>query len=126
MQKEGKTITEAIKSLCALFAPHTSDRSTLNELCKLANERNSWKKAHDLFERIRRKNLKAFECGDSKLTAQFAFEEACAKTLYNLARMSAPFDPDSPYWIIPNALATARYFNLSEDEVLRAIGDSTT
>ena len=36
------------------------------------------------------------------------FEEVCAKTLYNLCGSRAPFDPDSPYWIVPNAFALAR------------------
>jgi len=36
--------------------------------------------------------------------AQHAFEEICAKTLYNLTREPAPFDPDSPFWVLPLAV----------------------
>jgi hypothetical protein len=121
MRHEGKTVTEAIKSLTALFAPHTVDRSTLDELGRMADDRNSWNQAHDLFQRIRHKSLEATQRGDAKLEVQFGFEEACAKTLYNLAGRSAPFDPDSPYWVVPNALATARHYDIAEGEVLRAI-----
>jgi hypothetical protein len=28
----------------------------------------------------------------------------CAKTLYNMTRAPAPFDPDSPFWVLPLAL----------------------
>ena len=35
--------------------------------------------------------------GDQVLEAQYLFEEACAKALFNLSYPSAPFDPDSPY-----------------------------
>jgi hypothetical protein len=28
----------------------------------------------------------------------------CAKTLYNMTRVRAPFDPDSPFWVLPLAL----------------------
>jgi hypothetical protein len=110
-----------MKRLIAIFAEHTSDRSTLDELHDMVVDRGSWKRAHDLFQRIRHKTLDATRRGDEKLEAQFGFEEACAKTLYNLARQSAPFDPDSPYWVIPNALAAARHFKIEDREIISAI-----
>ena len=55
------------------------------------------------------------------MEAQFCFEEACAKTLYNLTGRPAPFDTDSPFWIVPNAIVTARYFEIDERDILRAI-----
>ena len=126
MRKEGKTITEAIKNLTALFAAHTADRSTLDEISSMTDDRSRWNQAHDLFQRIRQKSSRAAQLGDAKLEVQFGFEEACAKTLYNLAGRSAPFDPDSPYWVVPNALATARHYGVAESEVLRAITKVTT
>lgn len=121
MRHDGKAITEALKRLIELFAAHSSDRSTLDELHQMVGDRGSWRRAHDLFQRIRRKSLDANRRGDAKLEVQFGFEEACAKTLYNFSGQSAPFDPDSPYWIIPNALAAARHFKIDEGEIIRAI-----
>jgi hypothetical protein len=110
-----------MKALIGLFAERTSDRSTLDELSQMAGDRGKWHRGHDLFQRIRHKTLGANRSGDKKLEAQYAFEEACAKTLYNLSGRSAPFDPDSPYWIVPNALSTARYFEIDERDVIMAI-----
>jgi hypothetical protein len=121
MRHDGKAIPEAIKRLVEIFVAHSSDRSTLDELHQMAGDRGSWKRAHDLFQRIRRKSLDAIRRGDAKLEVQFGFEEACAKTLYNFSGQSGPFDPDSPYWIIPNALAAARLFEIDESEIIRAI-----
>jgi hypothetical protein len=121
MRHDGKAIPDAVKRLVALFAAHSSDRITLDELHQMAGDRGSWKRAHDLFQRIRHKTLNANRRGDAKLEAQFGFEEACAKTFYNLGGYSAPFDADSPYWIIPNALAAARHFEIDESEIVRAI-----
>lgn len=42
--------------------------------------------------------------GDELKLAQCAFEEICAKTLYNLSGEPAPFDADSPFWVIPLAI----------------------
>ena len=121
MRHDGKSIPEAIKLLAELFAVNSSDRGTLDELRQMAGERASWKRAHDLFQRIRRKSLDASRRGDVKLEAQFGFEEACAKTLYNLTGQSAPFDSDSPYWIVPNALTAARHFEIDEKKIITAI-----
>ena len=41
---------------------------------------------------------------DELALAQYAFEEICAKTLYNLTHECAPFDPDSPFWVLPLAV----------------------
>jgi hypothetical protein len=121
MRHGGKTIPDAMKRLIELFAAHSPDRSTLDELSQMAGDHGSWHRAHDLFQRIRRKTSDVSRRGDAKLEAQFSFEEACAKTLYNLSKQSAPFDSDSPYWIVPNALVTARHFEIDEREIIRAI-----
>ena len=122
MRHEGRTITETIKRLVGIFAALSSDRSTLDELHRMAGDRGSWKRAHDLFQRIRQKSLDANRRGDMKLVVQFGFEEACAKTLYNLSGQSAPFDADSPFWIIPNALAAAQCLQINEGEIIKALG----
>ena len=83
--------------LVAFFAPHCSERSTLDELGQMIINHKQWSRGHDLFDRIRHKRLVAHRNGDHTKAAQYLFEEICAKTLYNLTHPSAPFDPDSPY-----------------------------
>lgn len=95
----GSKILDDMWCLIDLFEPHCEDRSTLAKIKEMLGEPNRWPDAHDLFRVIRGKNLKATETEDKKAECQYLFEEICAKTLYNMSRSSAPFDPDSPYWI---------------------------
>jgi hypothetical protein len=69
------------------------------------------------------KTLDAEERNDALADCQFLFEEACAKTLYNLSDTNAPFDEDSPYWIVPNALSLARRIGIHEAEVIKIVAD---
>jgi hypothetical protein len=97
-------IIVAMQRLLEWFAPRCSDRRSMDELMGLLSaERARWQRAHKL------------------LQAQYSFEEVCAKTIYNLSRHPAPFDADSPYWIIPNAAALARKLQIDETEILRII-----
>ena len=112
---------DAMKKLIEIFAARSPDRGTLDELHRMIGDRGTWHRAHDVFQRIRSKTLVAEKRGDRKMEAQFCFEEACAKTLYNLTGRPAPFDADSPYWIVPNAFVTARHFEIDEREIVRAI-----
>jgi hypothetical protein len=121
MRHDGKSIPEAIKRLIEVFVARSTERSTVDELYLMAGDSVSWKQAYELFERIRRRSLEANRHGDAKLEAQLGFEEACAKTLYNLSGEPAPFDADSPYWIIPNALSAARQFQVHESEVIEDV-----
>jgi hypothetical protein len=110
-----------MKRLIELFAPRCSDRSTLNELHQMVADRNTWHKAHDLFDRIRHKTLEAERRKDDRADCQYLFEEACAKALYNLSDADAPFDEDSPYWIVPNALSLARRLGIHDSEVIKIV-----
>lgn len=38
--------------------------------------------------------------------------------LWNLTKSNAPFDPDSPYWVIKNALCLAKELNLPTDNIV--------
>ena len=106
-----------IKRLIELFAQHCSDRTTLDELHRMIDDRRSWPKAHDLFDRIRTKTLEAEELKDERANCQYLFEEVCAETLYNLTDTDAPFDSDSPYWIVPNALSLARRIGIQDSQI---------
>jgi hypothetical protein len=110
-----------IRGLIEVFKPHCADCSTLNELAEFTTDRSQWPESHDLFDLIRKKTLSAERTADQVLEAQYLFEEACAKTLYNLSGEPSPFDPDVPFNIIPNALALARRFNISDTEIVRVI-----
>lgn len=77
--------------------------------------------AHQLFQQIRAKNLEAGRRNDVRLEAKCCFEEVCAKSIYNLSGENAPFDADSPYWIIPNALRYAREVGIDDAQVVRII-----
>ena len=114
-------VVAAIQALVAVFSPHCVDCDTLCELAELTQEHTRWGKAHDLFGRIRRKTLAAGRSANHLLETQYVFEEACAKTLYNLSRASAPFDPDIPFYIVTNALVLARRLNISDSEIVNAI-----
>jgi len=53
--------------------------------------------------------------------AQYHFEESCAKTLFNLTRSNAPFDPDAPYWVIKNVLLLAKKTGVPVEKVVEII-----
>ena len=110
-----------MRDLIALFAPRCPDRTTLDGLAEMLVDRECWQEAHDLFRRIRLKYLAATRANDKVLEAQYCFEEVCAKTIYNLSGASAPFDADSPYWVVPNALLLARQLKLDDASILRVV-----
>ncbi|MEH2605565.1 hypothetical protein V1277_004942 [Bradyrhizobium sp. AZCC 1588] len=80
----------------------------------MANDRSRRKEAHALFSEIRRKTLAAAKRNDQLALAQYNFEEICAKTLYNLTREPAPFDPDTPFWVLPRALELGRMLGITD------------
>jgi hypothetical protein len=120
----GGAITRDIGCLLDLFAPHCEDRKTIDWLRSAVDDRGKWQKAHGTLDHIRSKYLKAERSRRSPAMAQYLFEEICAKTLYNLSGRSAPFDADSPYWVVPNAIAFARHLGMKEQEVLACITNS--
>jgi len=111
-------IVEQMDRLLAVFQPHCHDADTLKELRALLHEPQDWVQAHYLSTRIRAKALNAVKEGDLKGELQFAFEEVCAKTLHNLSSSKKPFDPDTPYWIIPLALKLAKVLAIDERKIL--------
>jgi hypothetical protein len=121
----GAKILNDMDSFLRLFSPHCNDRSSIDELRKMIGNEDLWQNAHDLFRRIRHKTLRANAAGNRSLECQYLFEEVCAQTLYNLSNKPAPapFDADSPYWIIPNALSLARCVGIPDAEIIRVIAD---
>lgn len=117
----GGAIVYDMTRLLDLFAPHCVDRQTLDWLRAAAVDRGKWVKAHGVFNHIRNKSLKADRRRDQSAAAQYRFEEICAKTLYNLSMASAPFDPDSPYWVLPNAITLARRIGVDDKAVLACV-----
>lgn len=117
----GGRIIGDMEKLIGLFASRCADRETLDELLGMTSDRGQWTKAHALFDRIRRKTLRAEREGDRRLAAQYLFEEVCAKTIFNLSYPKAPFDADSPYWIVPTAFALARHLGIVDSEILAVV-----
>jgi hypothetical protein len=104
MTRRPTDIITAMLGPLTLFEAKCEEKQTLRKLIELANNRARWKAAHALFSEIRIKTLAAGERRDELMLRQYAFEEICAKTLYNLSRESTPFDPDSPFWVLPLAI----------------------
>ena len=120
MNQSGAIIAD-IERLLELFAGRCDDQNTFDELLVMVRKPARWKLAHGLFQRIRKKSLAAEKASNVVATAQYMFEEVCAKTLYNLSGESAPFDADSPYWVVPNAIALGRKIGIEESTVLGAV-----
>ena len=97
-----------------LFEQRCEDKSTLRKLIALADDRSRRKEAHALFSEIRQKTLNAGKRQDEFAITQYAFEEICAKTLYNLTHEPAPFDPDSPFWVLPLALDLGQRLGITD------------
>jgi len=104
-------ILEVIGDLLAIFINRCENKTNLNKLKLILENKGSWQKAYDLFDEMRSKNKETLSL-DKKL--QIQFEESCAKTIFNLSGPQAPFDPDSPFWVIPKAIALANLLRIEE------------
>jgi hypothetical protein len=114
MTRRPTDITTAILAPLTFFERRCKDKETLRKLIALANDRSRRKEAHALFSEIRRKTLAAEQRNDQLALAQYSFEEICAKTLYNLTHEPAPFDPDSPFWVLPLALELGQMLGIMD------------
>jgi len=106
-----------IQNLLDFFEEHVPDKESNRLVAKFAHEKARWYKAKGLFTTIRDRNLRAIKEQNSLKEAQYCFEEVCAKTLFNVTKPSAPFDPDSPYWVLKNALKLAQLLNLPAEKI---------
>jgi hypothetical protein len=114
MTRRPSDIITAMLDLLALFEGKCEDKSTLKKLIELATSRERRAEAHALFAEIRHKTLLAEKRGDEFALTQYAFEEICAKTLFNLTHPTAPFDPDSAFWVLPLAIQLGRRLGISD------------
>src|SRR5262245_35728283 len=114
MTRRPTDMITAMPAPLTFFEARCEDKATLRKLIALASDRSRYKEAHALFSEIRQKTLAADKRRDELALAQYAFEEICAKTLYNLAHEPAPFDPDSPFWILPLAVDLGLRFGVND------------
>ena len=114
-------IVEEIKLLLDLFENEVPDKESNRLVKKFCDEKARWYKAHGLHSTLRDRNLKAIKQKNKAKECQYCFEEVIAKTLYNLTRSSAPFDPDSPYWVIKNALSLAKALEIPTEKVVEIV-----
>lgn len=116
---------EDIIALLHLFQEKSPDKDTNKIVLGLAENKEQWKNAHDIFSTIREKNLKAIENKENIKESQYCFEEVCAKSIFNIYCYSfgedGQFDPDSPYWLIKNALSFAYSLGLPKEEVINIV-----
>ncbi|WP_271580192.1 hypothetical protein [Bradyrhizobium sp. CCBAU 45389] len=113
MRNHPTDIISAMLEMLAIFENACEDGDTLRRLSAMASNRGAWREGHALFQQIRHKTLKA-EKRDELALAQYAFEEICAKTLYNLSHSPAPFDADSAFWVVPLGVELGRRLGFTE------------
>jgi hypothetical protein len=112
----------AILELVQFFLPRCADQSTLRELEAMAADDSKWRHGHALFTRIRDKTLRADDSGNHILQHQYAFEEICAKALFNMSphydpeckQFPAPFDSDSAFWVVSFAVSFAKALGIAD------------
>lgn len=121
MRSHPTDIIAAMLEMLSVFGGACKDVETLSRLSKMASDRGKWVGGHSLFQDIRQKTLSAEKRGDRQAMAQYAFEEICAKTLYNLSGSAAPFDADSAFWIVPLGVALGRELGFVEPSQVTAL-----
>ena len=115
-------IIEDLKRLLDIFEDEVPDPQSNRLVWTFCNEKAKWFEANGLHSELRSLNLKAIKHGDLVKESQYCFEEAIAETLYNLTKPEDPFDPESPYWIIKNALSLAKELDLPTDKIINTLG----
>lgn len=114
-------MADDIVALLKLFESHASDSETHAWVATLAADSSKWHDAHRVFDRVRRRTLEAIAAKDRMREGQYMFEEICLKSLYNETDTVAPFDSDSPHWIVKCAIGYARQVGVSIEKVVAVI-----
>lgn len=118
-------MAEDIVALLRLFEGRVPDRETHGWVTTLASRQSKWPDAHRVFDRVRDRTLTAIVAKDVTLQAQYMFEEACLKSLYNETAAVDPFDSDSPHWIIKCAIPLARRVGVPVQQVIAVVAPET-
>src|SRR5262245_60337060 len=108
-------------ALLRLFRSRVPDSESNEQVTALAADERKWSEAHDLFDRVRERNLMAIESGDTIRECQYCFEEVCLQSLYNETDTNTPFDACSPYWVIKNALVLAQAVGVPVIDVVTVV-----
>lgn len=114
-------IIEEMKELLDLFEEFVPDKESNRLVWRFCDEKHKWINAHGLHSTLRDRNLKAIKQRNKAKECQYCFEEVIAKTLFNLTRSSAPFDPDLPYWVLKNALVLAKEVGVPVESVVDVV-----
>jgi len=94
-----------IAALLRVFRDRVGDSESAAKVAELAGTPDRWSAAHAVFDEVRDRLLKVG--GDTPLSRQYAFEEACCQSLYNAATADDPFDPSAPFFVAPAAFDLA-------------------
>lgn len=111
-----------IAEIVSFFEDHVRDKSSLVEIKACLNDCEfGTQRARNIFDNVRQKSLKAEKKGWQDTLVQRAFEEACAKAMYNFGRPNAPYDPDAQFWIVPCAFKLSDTLQLSQEKLLNIL-----
>lgn len=114
-------IVTEMKSLLDLFEEKVPDHESNRLVWEFCDEKQKWLRAYELHSMLRDRNAKAVKDGNKIKECQYCFEEVVAKTLYNLTMSNAPFDPDSPYWVIKSAFVLAKEIGIPMEEIVNIV-----
>ncbi len=115
------SMIKQIISIADYFLESADDKNELKKLIAVAGDKGRWSKTHAYFNEVRHKNLQAIKNKDLKLECLYYFIEICYKALFNLTYSTAPFDSDSPYYIIPIAFRYCDEVGLNREKVMDII-----
>jgi site-specific DNA-adenine methylase len=114
-------MNKEIIEISKLFINESKDKDELIKLIEVVGSKERWMKSKAYFSEVRHKNLKNSK-DDKELQALYAYIESCYKSLYNLTHPTAPFDADSPFKIIQNALRYCKHISIQEAEIMKILG----
>jgi len=124
-------LQKQILALLELFRECAPDQESHALVTALVANKSRWIEAHDLFDVVRDRLLKATgDAGrpfvpkdriDHARVSQYYFEELCLKSIYNESDTDCPFDSDSPFFVAGSAIQFARNVGVPIDSVLKVI-----
>jgi hypothetical protein len=113
-----------VAELLRLFRNHVPDQESHSQVSELTGACERWSAGHACFDEVRGRLLVAIEQDDETRGAQYSFEESCCKAIYNATEPPDPFDPSSPFFIVPAALDLANAVGIPAAEVAAVLRTS--